>query len=539
MKLLPRLIIAFVICFLAVPAITSPVHATAAIELSQDEGYVGDEIEVSGEAFHADETVYIYYDDELQTTEEVEWGNKCPHGLFTIYITIPESCQGYHDIFATEKGEPVRSGMAKFTVKSRLSLVESSGHVGDSIKVKGSGFPSEGTDIKLRYYLDTDSHCERDSSPHIDFPVAEVNSFGSWEQTFSVPASVKGAHSIDAYYNDDESTLSEVNNDEARFEVQPTIILNPDSGCVGDTIAVSGSGFARSESDIKLRFDGSKELATGDADEDGEWGPLNLTIPSCERGSHTIEAFHGNSTSAIASATFTIASDISLNPDSGHAGQSFSVTGSAFTPNVVVKISYQDQTASTATDADGNFSAVTFTATGEHGEQQVTATHNGDSAHPATFYMEETPPGKPELSSPIDSKRAGFFSSFTGKIRPKFKWHNIPDASGIASYDLQISTSPDFATPVVSLSISSKNPGSSDDTVAYTLPQKHALSHGSYYWRVKATDAAANEGGWSEAQSFRAGWLPRWAMFASAAGLLFLIMIISLIIRRKRSYYYY
>jgi hypothetical protein len=220
-------------------------------------------------------------------------------------------------------------------------------------------------------------------------------------------------------------------------------------------------------------------------------------------------------------------------------GLSFSVTGSAFTPNVVVNISYQDQRASATTNADGNFSAITFTATGEHGEQQVKATHNGDSAHPAIFYMEETPPDKPELTSPLNSKRTGFFGSFTSKIRPEFKWHNVTDASGIASYDLQISTSPDFTPPVVSLSISGKNPGSTDDTVAYTLPQKHALSHGSYYWRVKATDAAANEGDWSEAQSFRAGWLPRWAMFASAAGLLLLIIIISLVIRRKRNYYYY
>ena len=527
MKLLPRLIIAFAICFLTIPAIISPVHASTAIELSEDEGYVGDKIEVSGEGFHTKETFSISYDGELQATDTTE-GGSCQHrGKFTVDFTIPESCQGYHYIVAEDEGG--RTDTAKFTVKPKLSLDGSSGHVGDIITVKGNGFPSEGTGIKLRYYLNADSY--------IDSPVAEVNSSGSWEQTFPVPTSTEGIHSIDAYYNDDESTLSEVNNDEVRFEVQPSITLNPDSGCVGDAIAISGAGFGENESTLKLRYDDSKELAGDNADEYGSW-ELSFTIPPCTKGSHVIEVFPGSSSTAIASATFTVAPSISLNPAAGHVGQKFSVTGSAFDHDIVVNISYQDQTANATTDANGNFAAVTFTAKGEHGEQQVTATYGGNSVHPAIFYIEETPPAQPNLVSPIDSKRTGFFGSFTGKIRPRFEWRNVTDASGIASYNLQLSHSPDFASLVVSLSMS-ENPGLTDDTIAYTLPQEQVLSYGSYYWRVKAIDAAANEGEWSEAQSFHAGWLPRWAMSAIAVALLLLITIVSFAIRRRRNDYYY
>jgi len=539
MKLLSRLFIGFAICLLAVAVLITPVQASAIIELSKDEGYVGDKIKVSGEAFHSEETVYIYYDEELQTSTEVRYGKKCPHGLFTAYFTIPESCQGYHYIVAEDKGGRTgRTATARFIVKPKISLDESSGHVGDVIQVEGSGFPCEGTGIKLRYYLDTDFHSGRDSGPHVDFPAAQADSSGSWEQTFSVPASIKGIHSIDAYYNDDENTLSEVDNDEARLEVQPTIILNPDSGCIGDAIAISGAGFASDESDIKLRYDDSGELAGENADEYGNWGPLNFTIPPCAKGSHVIEAFHGSSSTAIASAIFTVEPGIFLSPATGHVGQSFTITGSAFDPDIVVNISYRDQTTSATTDASGDLPAVTFIARGKHGEQCVNATYSDNSVPAAIFYMEETPPDKPNLVSPINSKRTGIFASFTGRIRPEFRWLSVTDASGIANYNLQVSRSPDFTTPVVSLSIPGENPGLADDTVAYTLPKKHSLSYGSYYWRVQATDAAANEGEWSEAQPFHAGWLPRWAMLAIAASLLLLIIIISRSIRRRREYYY-
>jgi hypothetical protein len=407
------------------------------------------------------------------------------------------------------------------------------------VTLEGNGFPSEGTGINIRYYLDTSPHSGLDSSPYVDFPVNHADTLGSWEQEFSVPASTRGTHSIDVYYDDEEGTLDEVNNDEASFKVRPSMVLSSDSGYVGDTIAVSGAGFARDEGDVSLRYDGSEELADGNVDEYGNWGPLSFTIPSCAKGSHLIEVFHDSSSTAFASATFTVGPDISLSPATGYAGQTFSVIGTAFDPNSMIKISYQDQTSSVTTDDSGNLPTVTFTAKGKHGNQQISATYDGNSTCSAIFSMEETPPGEPRLISPINSKRiGGLLASFAGKIHPKFKWLTVTDASGITSYNLQIAKSMDFSAPVVSTSIDSGNPGSIDDIAAYSLPQEYALSYGGYYWRVNAIDAADNEGDWSEAQSFHAGWLPRWAMFASSAGLLLLIIVIGLAIRRRRAYYY-
>ncbi|MBN2187182.1 MAG: hypothetical protein JW732_07020 [Dehalococcoidia bacterium] len=538
MKFLPRFIIAFAICLLAIPALTTPVQASTTIKLSEYEGYMGDEIEVSGKGFTAGKTVYIYYDEELQDETSVEGGSCKCHTTFTSDITIPESSQGYHYIEArTGSG---RTATAEFIVKPKISQDEKSGHVGDIVKVEGSGFPSEGTGINIRYYLDTSDHFGLDSSPYVDFPVTHADTLGSWEQEFAVPASTGGTHSIDAYYDDEESTLDEVNNDETSFKIRPSMVLSSDSGYVGDTIAVSGAGFARDEGDVSLRYDDSEELADGNVDEYGDWGPLNFTIPPCAKGDHLIEVFHDSSSTAFASATFTVGPGISLSPAMGYAGQTFSVVGTAFDPNIMMKISYQDQTSSVTTDDGGNLPNVTFTASGKHGNQQISATYDGSSTCSATFHMEGTPPGEPSLISPINAERiGGLLASFAGKIRPQFEWLTVTDASGITSYNLQIANSMDFSAPVVSTSIASGNPGSIDDTAAYTLPQEYALSYGGYYWRVKAIDAADNEGDWSEAQSFHAGWLPRWAMFASSAALLLLIIVIGLAIRRRRGYYYY
>ena len=377
MKLLRCLIAALAICLVAMPAFTTPVQANPGgiITLSATEGCVGDKLTVNGEGFRSDETVRIYYDDVLQDSARAYYGNHCPHGFFTVSFTIPEGCQGYHDVYA--EGTSGRSATARFKVNPVIALGTKSGHAGDNVTVTGGGFPCSGNGINIRYYLGGDS-C-------IDFPVsAGADKDGSWEENFSIPASANGAHTIDAYYNNDNHTLSQVR--EASFEMQPEITLNPNVGCAGDIIAVSGAGFEAVD-DIELRYDHQK-FGEYHADEHGSWGEVSFTTPSGARGSHLIEAFHSRSTTAIASATFTLEAGIKLQPATsvsspGHAGQTFSVTGKSFDPNVAVNITYQNTTTTVFVDAEGNLPAVIFIAQGEHGEQYINASYDGNSARHA------------------------------------------------------------------------------------------------------------------------------------------------------------
>lgn len=526
---LRRLLIALAICLVAVPALVTPVQAwDTKIWLSPDEGCVGDRITVHGHKFHENEIVDVYYDDVLQDSTKAYHGDQCPYGFFDVSFTVPECCQGYHEVYAEDaKG---RSATAHFTVNPGISLDTKSGHAGDDIEVSGGGFPREATSINIRYYLDDDSY--------IDFPVtADADEDGSWEEDFSVPASAKGVHAVDAYYDDDKHTLSEVR--EASFEVQPIITLNPDMGCVGDIIAVSGTGF-ESEDDIELRYDDEK-IGEYYANENGSWGAVSFTIPPSTKGSHVIGAFHSSSFTAIASATFTLGAGITLQPATtlsspGHVGQTFNVTGKSFDPYVAVNISYQNKTADVFAGAEGNLPTVKFTAHGKHGEQYVNATYDGNTARPGIFYMEGDIPGEPGLNSPVDT-RTGFFGSFLGRICPTFKWSNVTDPSGIVSYDLEIY---DGDNSAISISAPIETVSLQGDTVAYALPGKYALSYGSYYWKVRAIDGAGNEGNWAEAKSFHAGILPQWAAITIALGLLLVVILgVGMFIKRRMGYYYY
>jgi hypothetical protein len=529
MRLLRCLTIALAICLLAMPALVTPVQAwDVEIWLSPDEGCVGDRLSVHGHKFHSNEIVDVYYDDVLQDSAKAYYGTQCPHGFFDASFTVPECCQGYHEVYAEDtKGS---NAIAHFVVSPGISLDIKSGHAGDSIEVSGGGFPCEATGINIRYYVDDDSY--------VDFPVtAEADEDGNWEENFSVPASAKGKHAIGAYYDDDKGTLSDVR--EASFEVEPIITLNHDSGCADDIIAVSGTGFVAVD-DIKLKYDG-QEFGEYLADEYGSWGAIIFTIPEGSKGDHVIEAFHSGSIMAVASATFHLGAGITLQPattpDSpGHVGQTFNVTGKSFDPSVAVSISYQNETADVFADVGGDLPAVTFVARGGHGEQYVNASYNGNNARPAVFYMEETPPDKPHLNSPVDT-RTGFSGSFTGRICPTFTWSNVTDPSGIASYDLDTYGGDDS---LMSISVPVEDVGVQGDIVAYTLPEKYALSPGTYHWRMRAIDSAGNEGNWTVAQSFHAGILPQWAMITITVGLILVVILgVGIFIRRRMGYYYY
>ncbi len=530
MKLLRRLIIALAICLVAIPLFITPAQASpgADVSLSPTEGCVGDRITVNGKGFRSGETVDVYYDDVLQDSTRAYHGDQCPHGFFDLSFTVPEGCQGYHEVYAEDsKGS---SATAHFVVNPGITLDTKSGHVGDDIQVSSGGFPCEATGINIRYYRDDDSY--------IDFPVTtEADEDGSWEEGFSVPASARGEHTVGAYYDDDKGTLNDVR--EASFKVQPIIALNPDSGSAGDVIAVSGTGFEAAD-DIELKYDHQK-FGEYSADENGSWGTVSFTIPAGSKGSHVIEAFHGGSITAIASATFTLGAGIMLQPATtpsspGHVGQTLSVTGKSFDPDVAVSISYQNETANVFADAEGNLPAVTFVAHGKYGEQYVNASYNGNTARPAIFYMEGDLPDAPVLNAPVDVS-VGFFGSFVGRICPKFTWLNVTDPSGIASYDLDTYGGDDS---LISISIPIEDLTLYGDIVAYSLPGKYALSYGTYHWRVRAIDGAGNEGNWTEAKSFQAGLLPRWAM-ATVAMALFLAIIIGVVIfiRRRKGYFYY
>ncbi|MBA7504698.1 hypothetical protein ES706_03352 [subsurface metagenome] len=531
MKLLPRLIIVLLVCLIAIPVLAVPEQLQAAapnITVSPSSGNVGDRVTIRGNDFgHNDEVdIRYYFNDDYELIEEDH--STTDDGNFTYSFYIPDSYSGKHWI-RVYKGSTLEDG-AYFTVEPKIEMDDDEGFVGDEVEVTGTGFAEDEEDIKIRYDDDVVEQVEE----------AETDEYGTWTATFDIPESVKGEHDIEA--KGDDTAYADV--EEVEFTVKPSISLNPTSGSAGDIVTVSATGFEKEEANIKIKYDDEvvAQIEEAETDKLGSWAATFEVPPSVE-GSYKVDA-RGKYTEygEVEDVTFKVAPGIRLAPATsstspGHVGLTITVTGGGFDPGISITIIYGNQTASTATSNEGNFPAtgtVTFEAKGIHGAQEVVV--EGMPEVTAIFFMEENPPAAPEPLSPANGTGVGF----VGKVAPTFEWSNVTDASGIASYELQISTdSINFTAPVVSLSIPSENVTSLDDTISYSLPGDYALSGGTYYWRLRAVDAAANEGHWTIIQSFHTGRLPLWGLIA-IIGLAVVgvgVLVYFFVIRPRRYYY--
>jgi len=541
MKLLPRLIIVLLICLMAIPVLAVPEQLQAAapnITVSPDSGNVGDRVTIHGYDFGSGDEVDIryYYNDDYELIEEdFDVGTD---GNFTYKFDIPESYTGKHWI-RVYKGSTLEDG-AYFTVEPKIEMDDDEGFVGDELEVTGTGFAEDEEDITIRYDDDVVTQIEE----------AETDEYGTWTAKFKIPESVKGDHDIDA--KGDDTAYADV--DEVEFKVKPQIkITDPSSakGSVGDIVTVTATGFEEEEANIKIKYDDEvvEQKKEAETDNLGSWTATFVVPPSVE-GSYKVDA-RGKYTEygEVDDVDFEVAPGMKLAPITsatsppgpGHVGLTITVTGGGFEPGASLTIIYGNQTASATTTSEGNFPStgtVTFEAKGMHGAQEVVVEDDlGHVLASETFFMEENPPAAPEPLSPANGTGVGF----VGKVTPTFEWSNVTDASGIASYELQISTnSTDFTAPVVSLSIPGENVTALDDTITYSLPKDYALSGGTYYWRLRAVDAAANEGQWTTVQSFHAGGrLPLWGLIVIIALAVVLVgfLVWFFVIRPRRSYY--
>lgn len=101
------------------------------------------------------------------------------------------------------------------------------------------------------------------------------------------------------------------------------------------------------------------------------------------------------------------------------------------------------------------------------------------------FYVCVAKPGVPVLASPANN---ALLTDFT----PKFDWSNsTPD---LDHYDLQLATDPDFANILATYS---------PIPLSVYTPTTNLPGGASYYWRVRAVNAAGKSKGWSASRTFR------------------------------------
>src|SRR5256712_7531928 len=364
---------------------TTPVPA---ISLNPTSGPTGTTVNISGSNFAANSGITISYDNAgIATTPTTITTTST--GSFTGSITIPSSsAAGTHTVKATDAS--ANSASASFTVTTgtitpTISLNPSSGPVGTTVTVSGSGFASN-SGISITY-----GGTAITTNP----TTITTDSTGSFAGSITVTPSSLGTHTVKA-------TDASSNSASAQFTVTPAISLSPSSGSAGTSVTVTGNSFSPS-SHVTISFDGTRVSTTpGKIKTDGSGKfSASFTVPtSSAAGPHTVKAADALSNSASASFTVTtgtITPSISLNPTSGPTGTTVNISGSNFAANSGITISYDNAGIATTpttitTTSTGSFTgSITIPSSSIAGSHTVKATDASANSASAQFTVTTTP----------------------------------------------------------------------------------------------------------------------------------------------------
>jgi len=357
-----------------------------------------------------------------------------------------------------------------------MTITPESGAAGDTITASGTGF---GDRVDFSVYFDNTEVIADETTDRK----------GSFEVSFATPSKEAGSYDVEAEDEDDNTAKAEFTLAVAAISLSST------GGSPGDDVTISGTGF-RASQEISITFDGAEvEKVTSDAD--GSFS-TSFTVPSLAPDTYEVLVSDGTSTKkADFSISITITASVSpatsvASP--GHVGAKLTVSGTGFTPDRTVTITYDGNQAATATvSPEGTFSA-TFDAPASRGGEHTIIATDATNTRQFAFIMESTPPPTPlPLKPEMDIK---------AEAEAYFDWEDVTDPSGV-TYTLQIATDESFSADSMVLEKTELTQSE------YTITMEQALQSVSkdapYYWHVKAIDSASNESQWSGTGSFYVG----------------------------------
>jgi hypothetical protein len=358
---------------LAIPL--TPALGAAVISLSASSGPPSTAITVTGSGFTVDGSGYVWFDidgDSVRDSGEPYITATVSGGTFSTsgYLTVPTvERDSYYVRADVPSGSTVEAG-AIFTITPAITLDDDEGYFGDTVVVDGVGFLAN-YDVTIRYDGD-------------NVGTKRTNDYGTFENfTFTVPASTEGLHDVDAL-----DTTSGYAPD-VSYDVSPKIIITPISGAVGDTVTVTGNGFDASKA-ITITFDGTTQTTSPSSVTTNGYGTFTaatFVVPETSRGSHTVRA--QDSGSNYATATFSVAQHITINPATGPSGTTVTVTGNGFGASRTITIKYNvvavtTSPASVTTNSLGYFTADFTVPVGAAGTYEVSVS-DGTNVATANF----------------------------------------------------------------------------------------------------------------------------------------------------------
>ncbi|MBN1190204.1 MAG: IPT/TIG domain-containing protein [Dehalococcoidales bacterium] len=267
---------------------------------------------------------------------------------------------------------------APILADATITISDDEGIYGDNITVKGRGFTG---DEEVTVYFD-DEEMDSDTLDTGD---------SSFSISFEVPSIPAGDYDIEVT-GDETGTFSE------SFAVHPCIILSNNKGSPGDSLTVYGYGFAKSESNIRVTFDGTAVGSTKTASSNGYWYNT-ITIPSMAGGDYTISAFGSKTdTSDLDELTYSLEvnSLITIDKTSGPPGTQITIHGSGFAANESgVRVTFNGNMVGTtpSVSSTGTWSMTFNVANMPGGSYSVDASGNtttADNISDLTFRVEPT-----------------------------------------------------------------------------------------------------------------------------------------------------
>jgi hypothetical protein len=241
-------------------------------------------------------------------------------GTYTLTFRMPESKRGIHKVYLTNSfyDDLGPSAVAEFEVQPSVKADPEEGPVGTEVTLNGYGF-NNGQAIGVTLFQGEVEKGEEKT--------ATAGAKGSWTMTYTIPETPGGGYTF---------KVGPANTDEVwvikYFKVIPKITVTPDSGTVGQTIKVDGTGFASEEEDIEITFDGEVRKENVSANNDGSW-TSNIIVPTCTCDEYIVNA-SGKTTRArdVDYAEFTVVAGIAVTPALAYVGDEITVNGGGFAP---------------------------------------------------------------------------------------------------------------------------------------------------------------------------------------------------------------
>ena len=356
-------------------AVAKTFAVTESLTLSANTAQVGTSIGVVGRGFTPGVAVGVFFGSFTTAIVTVPATSVGVDGAFSTSFFVPQvpRTSTPYDIYTNASSTTDFAPLA--IIPKIISFSAETGGVGDSVVINGDGFTAFGS---VSIFFGSESTTA--------LTTVTANSTGIIPATtITIPAAARGTHTI--FVRDNTSPAISASR---TFTINQTkISLSATSGPVGTSITIAGNGFPASTS-ISFELDGAAftGVTSINSGANGSFSKTGVVIPTTTSGQHTIAARYGSDAGAIAEATFTVTSKITLNPTTGTAGVTVTVTGSGFASAATVTLAYDSlplAVGNVQTSSTGTFTTA-FTAPGAAaGAHTVVAADGQGSVASAVF----------------------------------------------------------------------------------------------------------------------------------------------------------